>query len=109
MHNPSYQLSGLAVVAGRSSRCYPDSREEINAGEGTLCAMNSSSSPPKLIQMPEVLARTGLSRTTLFRFRRAGVFPEAVRVGANKVAWREAEVVAWMDGLPPASVESATP
>lgn len=38
---------------------------------------------------------TGLSRTTAWRLQRAGSFPAPVRISANRVAWRESELMAW--------------
>jgi len=44
----------------------------------------------------EVRRRTGLSRTTIWRLERAGEFPERKPLSANRVAWKESEVAAWI-------------
>lgn len=50
---------------------------------------------PRLERLPSVLARTGLSRTTLWR--RAGVdFPSPVRLGPQTIAWVSEEVDQWI-------------
>jgi prophage regulatory protein len=50
---------------------------------------------PRLERLPSVLARTGLSRTALWR--RAGVdFPAPVRLGPATIAWVSAEVDRWI-------------
>ena len=54
--------------------------------------------PTRVLRLPEVMARTGLSRTTIYRWRRAGRFPQAVPLGTRCVGWIESEVEAWLDG-----------
>ena len=49
-----------------------------------------------LLTLRETLARTGLSRTTLWRYRKVGEFPAAVSLGHLRcVMWREIDVDAW--------------
>jgi prophage regulatory protein len=43
-----------------------------------------------------VRARTGLSRSTIWRLERQGAFPRHRRISRNAVAWVEDEVAAWM-------------
>ena len=52
--------------------------------------------PTRILRLPEVKARTGLSRTTIYRWRLAGRFPEAVPLGTRCVGWIESELEAWM-------------
>ena len=49
----------------------------------------------KFIRLREVEERTGLSDTTIWRYERAGNFPQRRRLGPNAVAWLEDEVDAW--------------
>ena len=56
----------------------------------------------RLIKLPEVLRLTGLSRSTLYRKLKEGDFPRPVQLGKRAVAWRESEVIAWINGRPPA-------
>ena len=48
------------------------------------------------MRLPEVLRCTGLSRSTLYDKVSKGHFPKQIPLGANIVAWRESEVLAWM-------------
>ena len=57
----------------------------------------------ELWRLPKVAAKTGVSSATIWRWVAAGTFPEPRRVGANAVAWRSDEVLAWMDGRPVAA------
>ena len=52
--------------------------------------------PLRFLRFNAVRERTGLSRTTIWRLERKGVFPPHRRISANAVAWREDEVEAWM-------------
>ena len=53
-------------------------------------------SPVRLLRCPEVCARTGLSRTTLWRLERQGQFPTRRVLTANTVGWLAAEVEEWI-------------
>lgn len=53
--------------------------------------------PTRLLRRPEVQALTGLSATTLYDHLARGTFPAAVKLSARTVAWRESEVLAWID------------
>lgn len=52
--------------------------------------------PNKLLRLPQVLDRTGLSRTTLYLRISEGTFPRQVSLGARAVAWVEASVEDWI-------------
>ena len=52
--------------------------------------------PTRILRLQEVMARTGLSRTTIYRWRLAGRFPQAVPLGTLCVGWIEAELEAWL-------------
>ncbi len=53
----------------------------------------------QLLSREEVLKRTSLSRTTLFRLERAKNFPKAVRISANRVAYNEEDADSWINDL----------
>lgn len=55
---------------------------------------------PRLLRLPDVEARTGLKKSTIYAAIRAGTFPQPVMVGARSVAWRAAEVDAWCERRP---------
>jgi prophage regulatory protein len=61
----------------------------------------------RLLRAAEVTARTGLSRTSLWRAERAGRFPARRVIGAGMVAWMESEVQAWIESRPPADSNRA--
>lgn len=55
-----------------------------------------ANSPTRLIDKPQVLARVPWSDTTLWRRVKDGTFPAPLRISANRIAWREADVEAWI-------------
>ena len=54
----------------------------------------------RLMKLPEVLHVTALSRSTVYRKMSSGDFPPQVRVGQRAVAWRERDVVEWLESRP---------
>ena len=56
----------------------------------------ASDVPLRLLRFGEVRRRTGLSRSTIWRMERSGMFPKRVKVSVNVVAWREDEVGEWI-------------
>jgi prophage regulatory protein len=59
----------------------------------------SSPPPNKVERMPTLIARTGLSKSEIYRRIQAGTFPQPVRLGARAVGWRAVDVDAWLDAL----------
>ena len=45
--------------------------------------------PVRILRLPEVLARTGLSRSTIYVRVDQGLFPKPVSLGARAVGWIE--------------------
>ena len=52
--------------------------------------------PTRIVRLPDVQARTGLSRSTIYVRVAAGSFPKPVHLGARAVGWIESEVDAWI-------------
>lgn len=55
-----------------------------------------STEPLTLERLPQVRARTGLSRSELYRRMASGDFPKPVKLGERASAWAEHEVTAWI-------------
>lgn len=51
-----------------------------------------------MLRVQEVLKQTTLSRTTLWRLIRAQKFPSPVKISARRIAWRQADVDAFIAG-----------
>ena len=52
--------------------------------------------PEKILRMRTVLARTGLSRSTLYRKTKDGTFPALVKISEHCCGWRDSEINRWM-------------
>lgn len=49
-----------------------------------------------ILRRPEVEARTGLSRSTIYLKVAQGSFPKPINLGPRAVGWLAAEVDAWL-------------
>ncbi|MEQ1615064.1 MAG: AlpA family phage regulatory protein [Hyphomicrobiaceae bacterium] len=47
-----------------------------------------------------VVAKTGLSRSTLYAYVSIGLFPKQRRLGVRRIAWLASEVRVWMTSRP---------
>jgi|HubBroStandDraft_1064217.scaffolds.fasta_scaffold03696_9 prophage regulatory protein len=56
----------------------------------------------KLLRIKEVIAMTGLSRMSIYRYERNGDFPKRRRLGHNSVAWLE-DIAVWVTARPMAA------
>ena len=54
------------------------------------------SNTDRIIRIKTVLARTGLSRTTLYRKMAEGTFPSRVKISIHGAGWRESAVNRWI-------------
>jgi len=70
----------------------PNSRLGIR----TSTEADAAKRPLRFLRFPSVRARTGLSRTTIWRLERQGDFPRHRRISGNAVAWAEHEVADWI-------------
>lgn len=50
----------------------------------------------RILRRPDVEARTGLSRSTIYDWMKRGEFPKPVALGARLVGWRETDIAAWL-------------
>ena len=56
--------------------------------------------PSRMLRFPDVIERTGLSRTTIWRRVKAGTFPAPVQLGANSIGWPELAIIEWVESRP---------
>ena len=52
----------------------------------------------RIIRLPEVIARTGRSRSSIYADMKCNAFPKPINLGARAVGWLEADVDAWIEG-----------
>ena len=51
----------------------------------------------KILRLPAVKERTGLSRSSVYQKIGSGEFPKAIPLGARAVGWLESEIDAWIE------------
>ena len=56
--------------------------------------------PDKILRLPTVLERTGLSRSTVYRKMEAGTFPLKVKLNEHCCGWRESDLNRWISDPP---------
>lgn len=52
--------------------------------------------PDRIIRLRTVLARTGLSRSTIYRKIAEGTFPAQIKISANGAGWHESDIDRWI-------------
>lgn len=50
----------------------------------------------KILKLPDVIAATALSRSSIYDFIRRGKFPAPVRLSERAVGWLASEVEGWL-------------
>lgn len=53
-----------------------------------------------ILRLPEVMRRTGVSRSTIYSYLLEGAFPSAVKLGELAVGWRERDIEDWIASRP---------
>ncbi|MEI8717361.1 helix-turn-helix transcriptional regulator [Mesorhizobium sp. ISC11] len=51
----------------------------------------------RIIRRRTVLARTGLSRSTMYRKIAEGTFPAQIKISVNGAGWRESDINRWVE------------
>jgi len=59
----------------------------------------------RILRLPNVLDRTGLSRSTVYQWISEGRFPKPVSLGARAVGWVESDIEEWISR----QIESSRP
>ena len=63
----------------------------------------------RLLSRRRVEVVTGISRSSIYRLKERGDFPQPVRVGRTAVRWKESDIADWMESRPEAGGESSPP
>ena len=94
-----------------SRSCYEADQPSDGATETQASAshgMTSEGAMRALVERPEdemwnlkaVVARTGLSRSSIYSYIAQGLFPRQRRLGLRRVGWLASEVRAWIRSRP---------
>jgi prophage regulatory protein len=52
--------------------------------------------PDRIVRLKTVLARTGLSRSTVYRKIAEGTFPTQLKISTNGSGWHESDINRWI-------------
>jgi prophage regulatory protein len=52
---------------------------------------------PRICRLPDVIARTGLSRSTIYELISKNEFPSQIRLGPRTVGWVDKELDDWIE------------
>ena len=55
-----------------------------------------SDTPDRILRLPAVLARTGLTRSTLYRKIEQGKFPRQIKISERCAGWRQSAIEEWL-------------
>ncbi len=59
--------------------------------------MTIGSNTTRILRLPNVKSRTGLSRSTIYALIKDKRFPKYINLGARSVGWLESEIEAWIE------------
>jgi len=70
-----------------------------DAADETVEPAVVSSAPPRLIRLPEVIAKVGLKRSSIYQRMAEGRFPKGRSLGPRCAVWVESEIDAWIEAI----------
>jgi len=50
----------------------------------------------RILRLKEVINKTGLARSTIYKYLDAGTFPKPIPLGGRSVGWVDSEVHQWI-------------
>ena len=88
----TFTMANRDHTEGQSGQC----EIPFEAQHDQQVAGPNKKSIQRFIRLREVLYRTGLGRSTVYRWMDEGRFPKPVRLGSRSVAWIEHEIDEWL-------------
>jgi prophage regulatory protein len=77
----------------RAATAFPVWISSQKQPEGSSAATRE---PDRIIRLKTVLARTGLSRSTIYRKMAGGTFPAQLKISTNGTGWHESDINRWI-------------
>ena len=69
----------------------------IGAVNSATTTNKQSVTNDRIVRAKEVVEKTGLSRTTIWRMERYKSFPARVSLGKNSIGWKMSDIQKWLD------------
>lgn len=60
---------------------------------------NEKQGHERILRLPEVMLRTGLSRSSIYARIQENAFPKQINLGGRSSGWLESEISAWIASL----------
>lgn len=51
----------------------------------------------KILRLPQLMSKTGLSRSTIYLLLKQGGMPKSINLGQRSVGWLESDIDDWID------------
>lgn len=88
----------LEALRGRASRlAVPTRAPPAIERSAELLPTRAPRGEKRLVRMPEVCKRIGMSRSSLYKMINLKTFPPPKRLGGRSVAWLESDIETWID------------
>ncbi|EBA01756.1 helix-turn-helix transcriptional regulator [Marinobacter sp. ELB17] len=52
----------------------------------------------RVLRLKDVIEKTGLARSTIYKYVDAGTFPKPIPLGGRSVGWLDSEIHDWITG-----------
>ena len=106
----SFNLQGIAnpskghiCIVRRARRslasCISTSRTILDVAITKQTVRDETMNQTRILRVPEVISRTGLSRSTIYLRIQEGTFPAQVKLGARSVGWSSVDVDRWIETM----------
>jgi prophage regulatory protein len=99
-HTLSIAQSSNNNASRQQGAAAPDSGGRAAApcrsGQFAEAATAITTPPARILRLPEVMARVGLKRASIYQHMAAGTFPKQIALGVRAVGWLESEIDTWL-------------
>lgn len=51
----------------------------------------------RILKLPEVIQKTGLSRSSIYAYKKEGTFPPPIKLGKRSVGWIQQDIENWIE------------
>lgn len=96
-HSPICRRDGSVEGANGAFQSFKEGANVSHDGDARTDA--TPMELQRLLPLKEVIKLVSVSRATIYRYLSAGMFPQPVRIGKRRVAWRASDLSEWFDKL----------
>lgn len=82
----------------RKSSAIPSPDPSPATPSAALPDVEKVSNFPRMLRLSEVRERTGLSRTSIYKYIQTDIFPRPRKIGSRMTRWLSTDIDSWMQG-----------